>query len=55
MPPVDAPAETLDFMILGYAVILGMITLFLISLALRFRRLRRDLEMLKELEDPGKS
>ncbi len=50
MPPVDASADTLDFMILGYAVILGTIALFVASLAIRFRSLRRDLAQLDELE-----
>lgn len=55
MPPLDAPARTLEFMILGYAVILGTIGLFVASLAIRFRSLRRDLAQLQDLEqrDPG--
>lgn len=47
----QAPAATLDFMLLGYGVILGTMALFLISLAVRFRNLRRDLELLEEIED----
>lgn len=50
MPPGDAPADTLDFMILGYAVILGIIALFVAGLAFRFRSLRRQLAQLDELE-----
>ena len=46
----EAPADTLNYMILGYAVILGMMALFIVRLAVRFRGLRRDLEWLDELE-----
>ena len=46
----EAPADTLSYMILGYSVILGTITLFLISLVLRFRSLARELKVLEELE-----
>jgi len=46
----EGPAETTGFMILGYAVIFGVLLLHLASLALRKRNLRRDYELLKELE-----
>ncbi len=46
----EAPADTLSYMILGYSVILGTITLFLTSLVLRFRNLARDLKALEDLE-----
>jgi TRAP-type C4-dicarboxylate transport system permease small subunit len=46
----DAPADTLNFMILGYAVILGAIGLFVASLVVRFRNLQRDLDVLGSLE-----
>ena len=46
----DAPADTLNFMILGYAVILGAIGLFVASLVVRFRSLQRDLDLLGSLE-----
>ncbi len=46
----EAPADTLDFMILGYAVILGSIAVFIASLAVRSRNLQRDLEVLGSLE-----
>jgi hypothetical protein len=46
----DAPADTFNFMVLGFSVILGSIGLFVISLFVRFRNLRRDLEYLKETE-----
>ena len=46
----DAPADTASYMILGYAVILGMIGLYLTSLAVRWRNAKRDVKMLEELE-----
>ncbi len=49
----QAPADTFDFMVYGFAVILGVMGLFIGSLALRFRRLRQDLAFLEELESEG--
>lgn len=46
----EGPADTLSFMILGYAVILGTIALFLVSLVLRFRNLKREMRMLEDLD-----
>ncbi len=47
----EAPADTLNFMFYGYGVILGAIALFIVSLAVRFRNLRRDLALLQEMEE----
>lgn len=47
----DGPAETTNFMIAGYAVIFGVMLIYLISLNVRRRNLRQDLEMLQELEN----
>jgi hypothetical protein len=44
------PAETFDFMVLGFAVILGSMALFLLSLLVRYSNLRRDLDLLDEIE-----
>lgn len=49
----EAAADTLDYMILGYAVILGTMGIFILSLALRIRSLRKDEELLDELEQQG--
>lgn len=48
----EAPAETFGYMLFGYAVILGTMALFVVSLISRFRNLRRDLEVLDEVESP---
>ena len=45
----EGPAETTGFMILGFVVIYGALFLHLASMASRFRNLRRDLEVLKDM------
>ncbi len=44
------PAETFSYMVLGFAVILGTIALFIVSLGVRLRNLKRDLAVLTEFE-----
>jgi hypothetical protein len=46
----EAPAETFNYMVLGFAVILGTMGLHVVSLLVRFRNLRRDLEVLDEVQ-----
>ncbi len=46
----QAPADTFSYMVLGFAVILGAIALFLVSLAVRARNLKRDLATLSGLD-----
>jgi CcmD family protein len=48
------PANTVSYMILGYAVIFIVIFIYLMSLAIRSRNLRQDLEVLKDLEEKEK-
>lgn len=50
-------AETTNYMILGYAVIFGVLFLHLASFVVRNRNLRHDLEMLEKLnkKSPGRS
>jgi hypothetical protein len=47
----EGPAQTAGYMIAGFAVIFGLMTLYVISLAVRERNLTQDLEMLEELEE----
>jgi len=49
----ETPAETFGYMVLGYSVILGTMALFVLSLVSRFRNLRKDLELLEEIEHLG--
>jgi CcmD family protein len=46
----DAPAETTGYMIAGYAVIFGLMLVYLVSLVVRQRSLEQDLEVLEDLE-----
>ncbi len=50
----QGPANTVSYMILGYAVIFGVILIYLVSLAIRSRNLRQDLEVLRDLEEKEK-
>lgn len=46
----EVPADTLDFMLYGFVVILGTMGGFILSLITRFRNLRKDLEVIEEVE-----
>ena len=52
---LDGPAQTFNYMLLGYAVILGCVAILVISLVARYRALRRELQMLQDLEKRGES
>jgi hypothetical protein len=47
----DAPANTTTYMIAGYAVIFGVMLIYLISLIMRRRNLQQDAEILESLEN----
>ena len=47
----EGPAQTGNYMIAGYVVIFGVMALYLISLVVRHRNLKQDLEALEELEE----
>jgi len=47
----DAIPNTTNYMILGYAVIFTVMFIYLLSLGLRQRSLKQDLDTLKELEE----
>ncbi len=49
--------DTSAFLIAGYAVIFGVMLIYLASLAVRRRNLKQDLEVLEDLEQaaPGES
>jgi hypothetical protein len=46
----EGPAQTTSYMIAGYSVIFGVMLIYLVSLIVRHRNLRQDLELLKDLE-----
>jgi uncharacterized membrane protein YdbT with pleckstrin-like domain len=45
------PIETTNYMIAGYAVIFGVMLIYLVSLLVRWRNLKQDVQVLQELED----
>jgi len=47
----QGPADTVNYMIMGFAVILGTMALFIVSLMVRFQNLRKDQAVLDEIED----
>jgi len=48
---LQAPAETSNYMIAGYAVIFGVMLLYAISLIVRRRNLEQDVQVLETLGD----
>ena len=50
----QAPAQTTNYMIAGYVVIFSVMFLYIISLAIRTRKLEQELQILVELEDNEK-
>ena len=46
----DAPADTFNYMILGFGVILGCIVLYIVNLALRFQRISREIDVYQTVE-----
>lgn len=47
---MEGPANTLNYMIAGYTVIFVVIFAYLASLVIRWRNLRQDEDLLKDLE-----
>ena len=45
------PAQTTGYMIFGFSVIFGSMFLYLFSLASRWKNLRKDEELLDDLEE----
>ncbi|MGB9673099.1 MAG: hypothetical protein ACPL3P_03100 [Anaerolineales bacterium] len=50
----EGPAQTTDYMIAGYVVILGVMAVYMLSLWLRKRNLLRRWKMLSELRETQK-
>jgi hypothetical protein len=47
----DTPPDTSGYMIAGYAVALGVMLIYVASLYIRSRNLKRDLSALEELDE----
>ncbi|MCX6038708.1 MAG: hypothetical protein NTW99_12635 [Chloroflexi bacterium] len=43
-------ATSIKYMLAGYAVILTVLTLYIVSLFIRWHNLKRDLQTLKEIQ-----
>jgi CcmD family protein len=50
----QAPAETTRYLIAGYTVIFGIMLLYVVSLVVRSRNLKREIETLKQLDEEKK-
>ena len=48
---MDAPADTLNYMIAGYTVIFGGMGLYIVSLVVRLRRLKQEQADLETLDE----
>lgn len=48
---MEGPADSLNYMIAGYAILFGILLAYLVSLIVRWKNLRRDEASLKDLED----
>ncbi len=46
----QGPAQTLNYMIAGYAVFFSVLVIYLVSLVIRWRNLRQDEDMLEQVE-----
>jgi len=51
---MEGTANTLNYMIAGYAVIFGITLIYLGSLAIRWRNLRQEEDILNQLEKKAK-
>ena len=48
---MDAPADTLNYMLAGYGVIFGLMAVYIASLIVRWRNMRKDETLLNELDE----
>jgi hypothetical protein len=44
-------AVSMKYMLAGYVVILSILAIYLVSLVVRWRNLKRDMEVLEELQE----
>jgi len=47
----QAPPDTTGYMIAGYAVLFGVMLVYLVSYFVRYKNLKADLEVLQEIEN----
>ena len=51
---MDTPANTMVYFVAGYAVIFGIMLIYVVSLVVRHRNLTQEKQMLEELEKEKK-
>jgi len=51
---MDTPANTMVYFVAGYAVIFGVMLIYVVSLVVRHRNLTQERQMLEELEKEKK-
>lgn len=51
----EVPAETTGFMVAGFAVIFGVMLVYILSIYLRKRNLLRDIQVLEDMESGDQS
>ena len=47
----QGPADTINYMIMGFSVILGSMALYIVSLVVRMQSLRKDQAVLDEIDE----
>lgn len=47
---MDQPIDTVNYFIAGYSVIFGILIIYIASLVLRWRNLKKEEEILKDLD-----
>jgi hypothetical protein len=47
----QGPAQTFNYMVMGFAVILGVMAAYIASFIIRARNMRRDLTVLEEIAE----
>ncbi len=47
----EGPAQTTGYMLAGYAVIFGVMLIYVISLFVRQRNLKQDIELLEDVKE----
>jgi len=47
---LETPPDTSQYMVAGYAIAFGVMLIYVVSLFIRSRNLKRDLSMLEEMD-----
>ena len=47
---LETPPDTSSYMVAGYAIAFGVMFIYVVSLFIRFRNLKRDMSMFEEMD-----